>query len=63
MEGIQYVTDDKGKRVAVIIDLEKYGDLWEDLYDRAVARERENEPRETLETVKKRLTKEGKLGD
>jgi hypothetical protein len=63
MEGIRFVTNDEGKRVAVIIDLEKYGDVWEDFYDSLTARKRANEPRETLESVKKHLIREGKLGD
>ena len=33
MQGIQYVTDTHGKRIAVQIDLRKYGELWEDFYD------------------------------
>jgi hypothetical protein len=44
MEGIQFVTDDKGKKVAVQIDLERYGELWEDIHEsarRRVARPRE----------------------
>jgi hypothetical protein len=61
MEGIQYVTDDKGQRVAVMIDLKKYGELWEDFYDSLTARLRAKEPRESFESVKKRLRKQGKL--
>jgi hypothetical protein len=61
MEGIQFVTNDKGKKVAVMIDLRKYGQVWEDFYDSWTARLRTNEPRETLESVKKRLCKQGKL--
>jgi hypothetical protein len=61
MEGIQYVTNDKGKKVAVMIDLKKYGELWEDFYDSLTARLRAKEPRETLESVKKHLRKQGKL--
>lgn len=30
MNGINYVTDEKGKPVAVQIDLKKYGAVWED---------------------------------
>ena len=30
MTGIQFVTDDKGRKVAVQIDLKKYGALLED---------------------------------
>ena len=61
MEGIQYVTNEKGERIAVQIDLRKHGDLWEDLYDSLTARKRAKEPRETLDTVKARLVKRGKL--
>ena len=61
MRGIQYITDDRGKKRAVVIDLESYGELWEDFYDSLVARKRASEPRESLESVKKRLRKQGKL--
>ena len=62
MEGIQFVTDEQGQRVAVMIDLRKHGELWEDFYDSLTARARADEPRETLDSVKKRLRKQGKLG-
>ncbi len=61
MEGIQFVTNDKDQKVAVMIDLRKYGELWEDIYDSLTARQRASEPRETLATVEKRLRKQGKL--
>jgi len=61
MRGIQYITDDRGKKKAVVIDLDSYGELWEDFYDSLVARKRASEPRESLESVKKRLRKQGKL--
>jgi hypothetical protein len=61
MEGIQFVTNDKGERVAVQIDLRKYGDLWEDVYDSLTARLRAKEPRESLDSVKARLIKQRKL--
>ncbi len=61
MEGIQYVTNDKGQQVAVLIDLKKYGEVWEDFYDILTARARAKEPRETLESVKELLKKQGKL--
>ncbi|MFZ5820586.1 MAG: hypothetical protein ACOYYJ_11875 [Chloroflexota bacterium] len=63
MEGIQYVTNDKGQKVAVLIDLKKYGEVWEDFYDILTARARANEPRETLEEVKALLKKQGKIDD
>jgi hypothetical protein len=48
MEGIQYVMDDKGEKTAVLIDLKKHRQLWEDFYDAALVRERMNEPRESF---------------
>jgi len=61
MKGIQFVTDDEGRKTAVLIDLKKHGELWEDFYDILTARARAGEPRESLETVKKHLEGHGKL--
>ncbi len=61
MRGINFITNDEGERVAVMIDLKKYGDLWEDFYDGLMAKKRMNEPRETLESVRKLLKKNGKI--
>lgn len=61
MEGINFLTDEKGKKIAVQIDLRKNAELWEDIYDSLVARSRAKEPRESLESVRKRLQKAGKL--
>jgi hypothetical protein len=36
------------------------GELWEDFYDVAVSKKREREPRESLESVKKRIIRNGK---
>ena len=61
MEGIQFLTDEKGQRVAVQINLKKFGELWEDFYDSLLAQQRAKEPRESLESVRNRLKKQGKL--
>jgi hypothetical protein len=61
MKGIQFVSDHNGQKVAVQIDLRKYGELWEDFYDTLLAQLRKDEPRESLEDVKLRLLKQGKL--
>ena len=61
MEGIQFVTDDKGQKTAVLIDLKKYGELWEDFYDGLLAAERADEPRESLEFVRRTLQQQEKL--
>ena len=55
MKGIQFVVDDHGKKTAVVIDLQKHSERWEDFYDRALANSRQGEPRESLESVKERL--------
>jgi DNA anti-recombination protein RmuC len=61
VKGVQYVVNERGKTTAVVIDLKTHSELWEDFHDAAVARERQSESRETLEAVKKRLRRRGKL--
>ena len=61
MDGIQFVIDDKGEKTAVLIDLKKYGELWEDFYDSLIAHLRADEPRESLESVKEKLRQQNKL--
>jgi hypothetical protein len=60
MRGVQYLVDDDGQRTAVLIDLKKNAQLWEDFYDVAVAKSRAKEPRESLASVKRRLGLRGK---
>jgi hypothetical protein len=59
--GIQYVTDEKGRKVAVQIDLKKYRELWEDIEDVLVSRARRHEKLIPLDKVKAGLVKSGKL--
>ena len=61
MDGIFYLSDDQNKKRYVQIDLEKYGQLWEDFYDLIVANAREKEPTISLEDFKKELKEEGLL--
>jgi len=61
MRGIQYVVDDDGQKTAVVIDLEQYGELWEDFYDAFTAVRRRHEPRESLTQVKRRLQRLRKI--
>ena len=61
MTGIQYVTDDKGRKVAAQIDLKKHRELWQDIEDVLVSRSRRHEKRIPLEKVKAGLIKSGKL--
>jgi len=45
MDGIQFVIDDNGQKVAVIIDLRKHSDLWEEFYSNLIVHTKE--PRAT----------------
>ena len=55
VKGVEFVVDDDGQKKAVLIDLKKHGEVWEDLYDTLLAKERESEPRESLKAVKKKV--------
>jgi hypothetical protein len=61
MTGIQYITDDKGRKTAVVIDLKKYGGLWEDFWDGLVSQSRREEKGIPFEKVKAGLVKRGRL--
>jgi len=43
MSGIQFVTDTKGRKTGVLIDLKKHGAIWEDFWDGLVAESRRKE--------------------
>jgi hypothetical protein len=60
MTGIQYLTDKKGKATSVLIDLKKWGRLWEDFSDAMIIEQRKNEPRESLASVKRKLVQRRK---
>ena len=55
MKGVDFVVDEDGKHKAVLIHLKTHRDLWEEFYDTLRAREREGEPRESLEEVKQKV--------
>ena len=57
----KYLTNEKGERTDVVIPLEEYEDLIEDLHDLAVIAERRDEPVVSFEEVKKRLRADGLL--
>jgi hypothetical protein len=61
MTGIQYVTDQKGERVAVQLDLRLHADLWEEIEDVLVSELRCDEESIPLEQVEAKLIQRGKL--
>ncbi len=59
MSGIQFVTDEKGRKTGVLIDLKKHGAIWEDFWDGLVAESRRKEksiPYEQYRTQRLRRT-------
>jgi hypothetical protein len=61
MTGIQFITDEKGRKTAAVIDLKKHRALWEDIEDVLVSRSRRHEKRIPLEKIKLDLIKSAKL--
>ena len=59
----QYITDDKGKKTAVILPIEEFEELLEDLEDLAVLLERRDEPTIPFDEVVAKLKKNGILPD
>lgn len=59
----KYVTDSKGKQTAVILPIEEFNGLLEDLDDLAVVAERVVEPNIPHDQVVKELKSDGYLSD
>jgi len=55
MDGIRFIIDEKGNKTAVVIDLGKHGEVWEDIYDYLTCLERQGEPTISLDEAKKEL--------
>ena len=55
MSGVTFMVDSKGEKTAAVINLRRYRKLWEDFYDTVLVESRAKEPRETLDSVKRRL--------
>lgn len=64
MKGVSYITDNKNRKKAVVIQLktlQKYDEQIADLIDVIIAESRADEPTVSWENLKKRLKKKGKL--
>jgi hypothetical protein len=58
---VQYLTNDKGKKTAVVIPISDYEKLLEDLDDLAAIADRRDEPTTSHEDFKKELKRDGIL--
>lgn len=61
MEGIFYLTNDQNKAVAVQIDLEKYGQWWENVVDTLLVETRQKEESVSWDEALKNLNLEAEL--
>ncbi|MCK4526577.1 type II toxin-antitoxin system Phd/YefM family antitoxin [candidate division WOR-3 bacterium] len=63
MKGLreQYLVDKKGQKKAVVLPIEKYEELLEDIHDLAIIAERRDEPATSFGELKKRLKENGIL--
>jgi hypothetical protein len=59
--GIQFVTDEKSRKLAVQIDLRRYGAVLEDFWDGLISESRRKEKGVPLEKIKANLVKRGRL--
>ena len=60
MTGIQFVTDDKGRKTAVLIDLKKHRALWEDFWDGLISESRRKEKSTPYEDYRTHRLKRGR---
>jgi hypothetical protein len=61
MKGINFVINEQGEKKAVLIDLDEWGELWEDFSDILVSRNREDEAEFSLDELKAELEIENKV--
>ena len=57
----QYLFDDSGKKTFVVLPVNEYEDLLEDLYDLAIMAERKDEPRISIDEFEQGLKTDGLL--
>ena len=55
----QYIIDANGNRKGVILSIERYDQMTQDLHDLAIVAERRNEQTISLEEMKRRLKQDG----
>jgi hypothetical protein len=63
LTGIHFVTDEKGRKVAVQIDLRKHGAKLEDFWDGLISESRRNQKGIPFENIKADLVKRGRMRD
>jgi PHD/YefM family antitoxin component YafN of YafNO toxin-antitoxin module len=57
----QYLVDESGQKTAVVLSMDEYEELLEDIHDLAIIAERKDEPTTNFNDLKKRLEADGLL--
>ena len=57
----QYIVDKTGKKTAVVLPIDEYEELIEDIHDLAIIAERRDESTISIKELKRRLKKDGLL--
>jgi hypothetical protein len=52
LKGVQFITDDAGKKMAVVLSLAEWGKFWEDIYDVLISESRRDELAVSWEELK-----------
>ncbi len=60
-KNVQFITDVEGRKTAVILPIEEYEDMMDDLATGRAAREGKAEPRRPLEDVVRELRAAGEI--
>ena len=55
----QFIVDESGNKISVILPLEDYEELLQDIHDLAVIAERKDEPVISLDELKRKLKADG----
>lgn len=55
----QFIVDESGKKTSVILPVEEYEELLEDIHDLTVIAERKDEPSISFDELNKRLKADG----
>jgi len=61
LKNVQFIVDTEGRRKAVILPVEEYEEIMEDLHMGRAARESKSEPRRPFEDVVKELRGAGEI--
>ena len=61
VKNIQYITDEAGERTAVILPIQEFEEMLEDLHLGAVARESADEPKRSFSAMVEEMRRAGEI--